>query len=255
MRTLKPDAIILDIMLPGIDGWEVCRRVRQGKRHSHHYADRPATRMSTRSLGWNWGADDYLTKPFNPRELVAPRPGHLSPGEPGTQNATPDRWRSQNRSGPPGSPDRRRSHHLAHQGIRSAGYVRPVPRGSSLTRERLLEVAWGYDFAGETRTVDVHVAHLRKKLAAARTQIATVSGCGLQAGRLTALSRGGRDHVVTLAFDPNRTLPVILITFGHYWREPSYIFCAGCSARSSLPAWEMHWYPWPFRRAPCLPRV
>jgi len=50
--------------------------------------------------------------------------------------------------------------------------------GIVLTRERLLELAWGYDFAGETRTVDVHVAHLRKKLAGARTQIETVSGVG-----------------------------------------------------------------------------
>lgn len=175
-RSVKPAAIILDIMLPGIDGLEVCRRIRQE-------SDVPILMLTARDqdvdkiVGLELGADDYLTKPFNPRELVArikaifrrasptPKTQRLSVGD-----LTVDIDRREARIGDKELGLRTKEFDLLTVLAQNPGIV--------LSRERLLEVAWGYDFAGETRTVDVHVAHLRKKLANAKTQIETVSGVG-----------------------------------------------------------------------------
>lgn len=175
-RALKPDLLVLDLMLPGIDGWEVCRRIRQD-------SDTPIIMLTARDqdidkiVGLELGADDYLTKPFNPRELVArvkaifrrvsapPKTQRLAVGD---VELDLDR-REITAAGAPVQL-RTKEFDLLTVLMQNPGIV--------LTRERLLEIAWGYDFAGETRTVDVHVAHLRKKLAGARTQIETVSGVG-----------------------------------------------------------------------------
>ncbi len=175
-RALKPAAIILDLMLPGIDGWEVCRRVRAE-------SDLPILMLTARDqdidkiVGLELGADDYLTKPFNPRELVArvkailrrvnptPRTQRLSVGD-----LVIDLDRREVTAAEKPLNLRMKEFDLLAVLAQNPGIV--------LTRERLLEIAWGYDFPGETRTVDVHVAHLRKKLAGAKTQIETVSGVG-----------------------------------------------------------------------------
>jgi DNA-binding response OmpR family regulator len=175
-RALKPAAVILDLMLPGLDGWEVCRRIRQE-------SDAPIIMLTARDqdvdkiVGLELGADDYLTKPFNPRELVArvkaifrrvnpaPKTQRLSVGD---VVLDLDR-REVTAAGKPVAL-RAKEFDLLAVLMQNPGIV--------LTRERLLEIAWGFDFPGETRTVDVHVAHLRKKLAGARTQIETVSGVG-----------------------------------------------------------------------------
>jgi two-component system alkaline phosphatase synthesis response regulator PhoP len=175
-RALKPAAIILDLMLPGIDGWEVCRRVRQE-------SDVPILMLTARDqdidkiIGLELGADDYLTKPFNPRELVArvkaifrrvnpaPKTQRLTVGD-----LTIDLDRREAMAGQRPLELRTKEFDVLAVFAQNPGIV--------LTRERLLEIAWGYDFPGETRTVDVHVAHLRKKLAGAKTQIETVSGVG-----------------------------------------------------------------------------
>lgn len=175
-RAAKPAAIILDLMLPVIDGWEVCRRIRQE-------SDIPIIMLTARDqdvdkiVGLELGADDYLTKPFNPRELVArvkaifrrvsppPKTQRLSVGD-----LTIDLDRREAAVGERLLELRAKEFDLLAVFAQHPGIV--------LTRERLLEIAWGYDFAGETRTVDVHVAHLRKKLAGARTEIETVSGVG-----------------------------------------------------------------------------
>jgi two-component system, OmpR family, alkaline phosphatase synthesis response regulator PhoP len=175
-RALKPAAIILDLMLPGVDGWEVCRRIRKE-------SDVPIIMLTARDqdvdkiVGLELGADDYLTKPFNPRELVArvtaifrrvsptPKTHHFAIGD-----LAVDLDRREATVGTQQLALRTKEFDLLAVLGQNAGIV--------LTRERLLELAWGYDFAGETRTVDVHVAHLRKKLANARTQIETVSGVG-----------------------------------------------------------------------------
>jgi DNA-binding response OmpR family regulator len=175
-RALKPDLLVLDLMLPGVDGWEVCRRIRQE-------SDTPIIMLTARDqdidkiVGLELGADDYLTKPFNPRELVArvkaifrrasapPKTQRLSVGD-----VALDLDRREVTAA--GSPIQLRTKEFDLLAVlmQNPGIV--------LTRERLLEIAWGYDFAGETRTVDVHVAHLRKKLAGARAQIETISGVG-----------------------------------------------------------------------------
>ncbi len=175
-RALKPTALILDLMLPGMDGWELCRRIRQE-------SDVPILMLTARDqdmdkiVGLELGADDYLTKPFNPRELVArvkailrratgtPKSARLVVGDlaldPARREVTAAGKLIELRA---------KEFDLLAVLMHNVGIV--------LTRERLLEIAWGYDFAGETRTVDVHVAHLRKKLGGARTQIETVSGVG-----------------------------------------------------------------------------
>jgi len=175
-RAAKPDLLVLDLMLPGIDGWEVCRRIRQE-------SDTPIIMLTARDqdidkiVGLELGADDYLTKPFNPRELVARVKAILRrvSSLPKTQRLTVgdivldmDR-REVTVAGNPVQL-RTKEFDLLAVLMQNPGIV--------LTRDRLLEIAWGFDFPGETRTVDVHVAHLRKKLAGARTQIETVSGVG-----------------------------------------------------------------------------
>ncbi len=175
-RAVKPAAVILDLMLPGVDGWEVCRRIRQD-------SDVPILMLTARDqdmdkiIGLELGADDYLTKPFNPRELVArvkaifrrvapmPKTHQLIVGD-----LTMDLDRREVTANGKALKLRTKEFDLLAVLAQNPGIV--------LTRERLLEIAWGYDFAGETRTVDVHVAHLRKNMVGARTQIETVSGVG-----------------------------------------------------------------------------
>lgn len=177
--SLSPGLVVLDLMLPGLDGWEVCRRVRAE-------SDVPIIMLTARSedidkiVGLELGADDYLTKPFNPRELVARVKAILR---------RTDRRAASNSSAPIelGSlriePERRlvlvdgRPVDLRMKEFDLLLTLAENP-GVVFSRERLLDVVWGYDFAGETRTVDVHVAHLRHKLAGAQPAIETVWGVG-----------------------------------------------------------------------------
>ena len=176
MRSLKPDLIILDLMLPGVDGWEVCRRVRQE-------SETPIIMLTARDqdvdkiVGLEIGADDYLTKPFNPRELVARVKAILRRSVPTVKtqrlsvgDVVIDMDRREVTVGGKPIDLRTKEFDLLAVLMQNHGIV--------LTRERLLAIAWGFDFPGETRTVDVHVAHLRKKLAGAKTQIETISGVG-----------------------------------------------------------------------------
>ena len=176
VRSLKPDLIILDLMLPGIDGWEVCRRVRQE-------SDTPIIMLTARDqdvdkiVGLEIGADDYLTKPFNPRELVARVKAILRRSVPSVKTqrlSVGDIMLDMDRRevSVAGKPIELRTKEFDLLAVLMQNH------GIVLTRERLLAIAWGFDFPGETRTVDVHVAHLRKKLVGAKTQIETVSGVG-----------------------------------------------------------------------------
>jgi two-component system alkaline phosphatase synthesis response regulator PhoP len=175
----KPVLIILDIMLPGLDGLEVCRRLRA-------YENPVLILMLTardddidKILGLEMGADDYMVKPFNPRELVARVKAMLRRVTRTPQVSTPP-FHIGNLTIDPGSRE-----------ITVAGQLIPTRnqefdllltlvenRGIVLTREQLLNLAWGYDYAGQTRTVDVHVGHLRKKLKDSAVRIETVSGVG-----------------------------------------------------------------------------
>jgi len=174
----QPALLILDLMLPEIDGWEVCRRVRATSRL-------PIIMLTARSddvdkiVGLELGADDYLTKPFNPRELVARVKAVLRRFEP-----PPAEVGEVLRAGPltvdPGRREARLNSQLLDLRAKEFDLLRVLVehKGMVLSREQLLDLAWGFDFYGETRTVDVHVAHLRQSLGAGPLAIETVWGVG-----------------------------------------------------------------------------
>lgn len=176
---LQPDLMVLDIMLPRLDGFEVCKRLRASDQRL------PILMLTARDedidkiLGLELGADDYLTKPFNPRELVARVKAILRrSAQPATADAAPIRL-GELRIDP--------LRHEAHLGARSLDLraqefdllaALASQPGRVFTREQLLQMAWGFDFYGQTRTVDVHVAHLRRKLEGGSIRIETVPGVG-----------------------------------------------------------------------------
>ncbi len=176
----KPSLVVLDLMLPQMDGWEVCRRVRAD-------SDVPIIMLTARSddidriVGLELGADDYLTKPFNPRELVARVRAILRRIAPRSQPAAAETAVTLTNLAI--YPERRVVTVDGHDvDLRMKEfdllYTLAQNVGMVFTREKLLDVVWGYDFAGETRTVDVHIAHLRHKLKGMHPVIDTVWGVG-----------------------------------------------------------------------------
>ena len=177
-RAYKPDLVVLDIMLPGMDGIELLTNLR---RESDNYVIMltAKTEETDKIVGLSVGADDYVTKPFSPRELVARIKAALR--------------RLQSGSGS------YESNVLAFKRVRiDAGSrqvwvdenpvelttvefdllrVMAVHRGLVLSREQLLEKVWGYDYYGEMRVVDVHIGHIRQKLGD-ENLIATIRGVG-----------------------------------------------------------------------------
>ncbi|WP_207636679.1 response regulator transcription factor [Desulfurispora thermophila] len=178
------DLLILDIMLPGMDGWEICRRVRA-------QSDLPIIMLTARDdeidrvLGLEMGADDYVTKPFSPRELVARVKAVLrrARSQPNGQTTGDD---TKLQFGPLLiDPDGRTATahgqplQLTPREFELLYYLASHP-GRAFSREQLLQGVWGYDYYGDSRTVDTHVGRLRDKLEqyGLAGVIATVRGVG-----------------------------------------------------------------------------
>lgn len=183
VRNEKPDLIILDLMLPGIDGLEVCRQLK-GQRGTSGI---PIIMLTAKNeevdkiIGLELGADDYMTKPFSARELIARVKAVLR--------------RSQKDAAPTGelTVGSIRFNFSRYEAYLGKEKLELTPKeyellkllitniGKVYTREQLLEKVWGYEYFGDTRTVDVHVRHLRAKLgqdAETADLIETVRGVG-----------------------------------------------------------------------------
>jgi DNA-binding response OmpR family regulator len=175
----KPALIVLDVMLPKVDGFDVCRRLRSAGDQV------PIIMLTARDedidkiLGLELGADDYLTKPFNPRELVARVKAILRRSESRKQTDDQPLHRGDLTIDPAAREVRlaSRTLDLRAQEFDLLLTLAEQP-GRVFTREQLLQQAWGFDYYGQTRTVDVHIAHLRKKLDGGSVKIETVTGVG-----------------------------------------------------------------------------
>ena len=164
-----PDIILLDLMLPGIDGMEICRRTRQNKltRDIPIIILTAKAEEADRVLGLESGADDYVTKPFSPRELIARIRAVLRRAD---KNFLEVEEKETMILGPI-KMDLRQHKVLVHE-----KEIELTPKefdllhllmshpGRAFSREYLLENLWGYEFFGDTRTVDVHVRRLRQKI-------------------------------------------------------------------------------------------
>jgi len=180
LRRARPDLVVLDLMLPDYSGTEVCRKIRSDP----EFADIPVVMLTAlseevdRVVGFELGADDYVTKPFSPRELVLRVKAILKRSEKG----------------------QREPELLEHGAIRidfgrrrceiAAAEVQLTAKefellatlmqrpGHVLTREKLLDTVWGSDVSVTLRTIDTHVRRLREKLGEAGSVVETVRGVG-----------------------------------------------------------------------------
>ena len=165
MQQMKPDIIILDIMMPVLDGIEVCQQIRK-------FSNVPIIMLTSRTqdddriLGLEIGADDYVAKPFNPREIVVRAKAVLR------RTTAPQQHVSTESINLPGLVINLGEHSvisfgqpvmLAHKELEVLWQLASHP-GKVLSRDRLLELVWDYSYSGDTRTVDTHVKRLRKKL-------------------------------------------------------------------------------------------
>ena len=167
VRNTTPDLFILDLMLPGMDGLEICRQLRANARTKNI----PIIMLTAKSeefdkvLGLEMGADDYLTKPFSVRELVARVKAMLRR----VANTTPAEVETLKQGDI--------MLDLVRHEVHKSGKLVEMPlkefellkmlllnKGKVLSRELLLDKIWGFDYFGETRTVDVHIRYLRQKI-------------------------------------------------------------------------------------------
>lgn len=175
----KPALVVLDVMLPGMSGFDVCRRLRASNNQVPIIMLTAKEEDIDKILGLELGADDYLTKPFNPRELIARIKAVLrrvtlkKKTEEEVIRAGDITINIQRREVTVGD----EPIHLRTQEFELLRVLVEDP-GRVFTRDQLLNLAWGYDFAGQTRTVDVHIAQLRQKIHNSKSQIETVTGFG-----------------------------------------------------------------------------
>ncbi|MDT8903405.1 response regulator [Anaeroselena agilis] len=189
VRRERPDLIVLDIMLPAKDGLEVCRILKSQRAT----AGIPIIMLTAKAeevdtiLGLEMGADDYITKPFSPRELTA------------RVKAVLRRSQKEPLQADELSAGQVRLNLLRHEAFLGDERLELTPKeyellklllanaGRAFSRDQLLETVWGYEYAGDSRTVDVHIRHLRLKLAGApdvAQAIETVRGVGYRLAEL-----------------------------------------------------------------------
>jgi DNA-binding response OmpR family regulator len=180
IRRRKPDLLVLDLMLPGVHGLEVCRTLRDAA----GTADLPIIIVTARAeeadriAGLEFGADDYVTKPFSPKELVARVAALLRRAGRTKKDGTTEAY---------GDLSLDRDHHRVADGGREVTLTAKEfllleylmqHRGRVLSRDQLLSEVWGYQYTGGTRTVDVHVRRLREKLPILTRALVTVKQFG-----------------------------------------------------------------------------
>ncbi len=179
VNKLHPALVVLDVMLPKLDGFEVCKRLRAASNDVAILMLTARDEDVDKIIGLELGADDYLTKPFNPRELVARVKAILRRSDGKTQIGGKPIHLGDLTIDPASREVRLASRTLD---LRTQEFdlllTLAEHRGLVLSREQLLQKAWGFDFYGQTRTVDVHIAHLRKKLEGGTVKIETVTGVG-----------------------------------------------------------------------------
>jgi len=176
---LHPELVVLDVMLPKLDGFEVCRHLRASETDTAILMLTARDEDIDKILGLELGADDYLTKPFNPRELVARVKAILRRGERKDVDA-PKPTHIGDLSIDPARREVRLNDRTLDLRTQEFDLLLALAehRGLVLSREQILQKAWGFDFYGQTRTVDVHVAHLRRKIGGSSVKIETVTGVG-----------------------------------------------------------------------------
>ena len=208
-QEFHPDLVILDLMLPGMDGWEVFRRLRKERETAHMPVIMLTARgdEADRVLGLELGADDYITKPFSLREVIARIKTVLRRKDSEKDRGRPEVVQSGQLRIDPGrfevtvggkvTPLTTREFELL--------YTLATNRGRVLSRDRLLDLVWGQEEFVEPRTVDVHITRLRAKLAersGSEQYVDTVRGVGYrfreQPIDCATIINGGQAHLSTL---------------------------------------------------------
>ena len=178
VATIHPSLIVLDLMMPEVDGWEVTRRLRESDGRTAIIMLTAKGDDADKIVGLDMGADDYLAKPFNPRELVSRVKAVLR------RTQEPDRATRVLTVGNVRIDLGRREVTIGGKPVdlRTKEFDLLVAfaehLGLVLDRETLLRIVWGYDYLGDSRTIDVHVTWLRDKLEPATVKIQTIRGIG-----------------------------------------------------------------------------
>jgi two-component system alkaline phosphatase synthesis response regulator PhoP len=179
-RRERPDLIVLDLMLPGMDGLELCRKLRAEPGSSMVPVIMLTAKVeeTDRVVGLELGADDYLTKPFSPKELIARVKALLRRAERREDDGKPSSY------GALRLDPLRHEVWVDHQEViltaKEFGLLEQLlrNRGRVLTRDALLNSVWGYDYHGTTRTVDVHIRRLKQKLPLLEEAILSIKSLG-----------------------------------------------------------------------------
>ncbi|WP_027414778.1 response regulator transcription factor [Aneurinibacillus terranovensis] len=187
-ETESPDLIVLDIMLPGLDGMEVCKKLRMEKINTPILMLTAKDEEFDKILGLELGADDYMTKPFSPREVVARIKAILRRSGQQAEQET-----SESEDGQLITIGKLRIYPEKYEVLFNGERLELTPKefellhymashpGRVMTRDQLLNAVWNYDFVGDSRIVDVHISHLREKIEEDTKQpkyIKTVRGLG-----------------------------------------------------------------------------